>query len=137
VTSDLARKLGLRPPMLVAILGAPTDAWLAIHTSAPAGVRLHRRLGPSRFDLIFFWPRRLEGLAGEFARLRSRIIEEGAVWAVMPKKAYAGARGIRFSWEAMQAEGLKGDLVDNKIASITPTDYGTRFVVRRDRRARA
>jgi hypothetical protein len=52
----------------------------------------------------------------------------------MPKKAFAAGRGVSFSWEEMQAEGLRGDLVDNKVASITATDYGTRFVIRKARR---
>jgi hypothetical protein len=33
----------------------------------------------------------------------------------------------------MQAEGLRADLVDNKVASITATDYGRRFVIRKER----
>ena len=54
----------------------------------------------------------------------------------MPKKKYALRRGIDFSWEEMQAAGLQTDLVDNKVASITGEDYGTRFVIRKDRRGR-
>jgi hypothetical protein len=40
-------------------------------------------------------------------------------------------RGIDFSWEAMQAAGLETDLVDNKVASFSEEDYGTRFVIRK------
>jgi hypothetical protein len=35
----------------------------------------------------------------------------------------------------MQAAGLQTDLVDNKVASVTEQDYGTRFVIRKERRA--
>jgi len=40
----------------------------------------------------------------------------------MPKMAFAAGRGVSFSWEEMQAAGLRGDLVDNKVASNTATD---------------
>ncbi len=83
---------------------------------------------------MFWWPKELRGLAAEMARLRRRLDPDGAVWIVMPKKAFAAARGIDFSWEAMQAEGLKGDFVDNKVASIDAQDYATRFVLRKERR---
>jgi len=38
---------------------------------------------------------------------------------------------VALSWEEMQAAGLLTDLVDNKIASVTEEDYGTRFVIRK------
>jgi len=134
--ADLARKLGIRPGMVVALVDAPAGARAAIRVSAPAGVRWKNTLGAARLDLIFFWPKKIAGLSRQFALLQGALDPDGAVWAVMPKKAYAPSRGIRFTWEEMQAEGLRGDLVDNKVASITDTDYGTRFVVRKDRRAR-
>ena len=52
----------------------------------------------------------------------------------MPKKKYARQRGIDFTWEELQAAGLQTDLVDNKIASLTEEEYGTRFVIRKERR---
>jgi ribosomal protein S18 acetylase RimI-like enzyme len=135
-TSDLTRKLGIRPGLDVCVLAGPADALRVIRQACPRGVRWRRSLGPGRHDLIFFWPSTIAGLAKEFARLQAHLHPDGAIWAVMPKKAFAAQRGIRFSWEEMQAEGLRGDLVDNKDASITSTDYGTRFVIRKDRRGK-
>ena len=132
--TDLARKLGIQPGMRVALLQPPKQANDAIRAGAPAGVRWKLSLGTARFDLIFFWPSKTAGLSREFARLQASLEPDGAVWAVMPKKAFAAGRSVSFSWEEMQAEGLRGDLVDNKVASITATDYGTRFVIRTDRR---
>ena len=132
--TDLAQKLGLQPGMRVALLHPPKQANDVIRAGAPAGVRWNRSLGTARFELIFFWPSKTAGLSREFARLQASLEPDGAVWAVMPKKAFAAERGVSFSWEEMQAEGLRGDLVDNKVASITATDYGTRFVIRKERR---
>jgi hypothetical protein len=38
------------------------------------------------------------------------------------------------SWEQVQQAALRTDLVDNKIASVSDQEYGTRFVIRKDRR---
>ena len=133
-TSDLTRKLGLRPGLAVCVLQGPADVVTAIRQACPRGARWRRALGAAKFDLIFFWPRSKTDLAEEFARLQSHLQPNGAIWAVMPKKAMAAQRGVRLTWEEMQSEGLRGDLVDNKDASITSTDYGTRFVIRKERR---
>lgn len=131
---DLARKLGLRPGLRVCLLKAPKEAAAALRRAGGAAVQWSTRLGRGRYDLIFFWPTRLESAASTFDRLERHLVSNGAIWAVMPKQAHAAARGVDFSWEGMQAEGLRGNLVDNKVASITDTDYGTRFVIRRERR---
>ncbi|HEV2458778.1 MAG TPA: hypothetical protein VGS80_10475, partial [Ktedonobacterales bacterium] len=90
---------------------------------------------PARFDLILFWPTAIDGLADRFTRLQRAIHPDGAIWAVIPKKAFARERGVTFTWEEMQAAALTTDLVDNKGAAFSEQDYATRFVIRKDRRA--
>jgi hypothetical protein len=132
--AGLAKKLGMKPGDRVCLLDAPTDAVQVLHADAPPAVDFSDSLGEMRFDLILIWPGSLDGLVERFTELQRRIPPDGAIWAVMPKKKYALRRGIDFSWEEMQAAGLQTDLVDNKVASITGEDYGTRFVIRKDRR---
>ena len=132
--TELARKLGIKPGMRVILLDPPAQAATAIRAGAPASVVWKRSLGKTRFDLIFFWPAKTAGLSRVFARLQKSLVPDGAIWAVMPKKAFAAGRGVAFSWEEMQAEGLRGELVDNKVATISATNYGTRFVIRKERR---
>lgn len=132
--SELARKLGLRPDQTICLLDAPEAAATVLREACSAGTRLDMSLRESRYEAIFFWPTTLDGLAERFSELRARIEADGAVWAVMPKKAFARQRGIEFSWEEMQAAGLTTDLVDNKVVSVTSEEYATRFVIRRARR---
>ncbi|HSB90484.1 MAG TPA: hypothetical protein VLD63_10720 [Anaerolineales bacterium] len=132
---ELARKLGLRPGQAVLLIDAPPSADRRLRDAAPAGVRFVRS-ATAHVDQVFWWPKDLSRLASALARLQKRLQSDGAVWIVMPKKPFAAARGIRFTWEAMQAEGLKGDFVDNKIASFDDQDYATRFVVRKTRRTK-
>src|SRR5262249_53575445 len=102
----------------------------------PAGATLEEGLADAGYDAVFFWPKSLDGLAERFEHLAHGIVANGAIWAVMPNKRHAAQRGIAFSWEEMQAAGLRTDLVDNKIVSLSPEEYATRFVIRKDRRAR-
>ena len=81
-----------------------------------------------------FWPDEPAGLEERFRQLQARIDPAGAVWAIIPKKKFARARGKSLNWEQLQAAALRTDLVDNKIASVSEQEYGTRFVIRKDLR---
>jgi hypothetical protein len=135
--SSLATKLGLRPGQLVRLLEAPEEAVSLLSDIAPLGVEIsveEAEEDAPRSDLLFFWPYVLEGLVERFSMLQGRIVPDGAIWVVMPKKAVAARHGITFSWEQMQAAALATDLVDNKIASFSAEEYATRLVIRREQR---
>lgn len=116
------------------LLAAPPDTREALLAASAGLVSVSQALEGDSYDLIFTWPERLAGLNGHFADLQRRITPQGAIWAVMPKKKHAARRGIDFTWEQMQAAALQTDLVDNKTASISEQEYGTRFVIRSNRR---
>jgi hypothetical protein len=130
----LARKLGLAPGQAICLLGASEAGARAVRRACPSGAAVTEKLGRGLFDVILFWPRRRRDLGPSFARLQRRIRPDGAIWAVIPKKAAPESRALDFGWDELQAAGLTTDLVDNKIASITDREYGTRFVIRKDRR---
>lgn len=131
---NLAKKLGILPGDFVCLLDAPPEAERAILEAAPDGVVFSKVLEGKDFNVILFWPDQSAGLKERFASYQERIRPEGAIWAVMPNKKYAAQRGISFTWEQLQAAALATDLVDNKVAAITAEEYGTRFVIRKERR---
>jgi hypothetical protein len=133
--SGLAQKLGIKPGVHLRLISAPAEAAQQIREAYPPGAEILDGQPEAHCELIFFWPARRSELAENFQQLQSRITPDGAVWAVMPKKQFTRQRGIDFNWEELQAAGLQTDLVDNKIASITGEDYGTRFVIRKARRS--
>jgi hypothetical protein len=134
--SSLAQKLGIKPGSRIRLIDAPVEAAQQIRDACPPGVEILEGATKFRCELIFVWPTRRAGLEATFRQLQSQITPDGAVWAVMPKKQFAGRRGIDFSWEELQAAGLQTDLVDNKVATISSEDYGTRFVIRKDLRSK-
>jgi len=136
--ASLAQKLGLKPGQAICLLDATPETAQVIRAACAedvgGDVTFGETLDGAPFDLIFYWPRELEGLAGRFAALQRQIVSDGAIWVVTPKKAVAQRRGLTLTWEEMQAAALTTDLVDNKNASMSDEEYGTRFVIRKERR---
>jgi hypothetical protein len=132
---SLATKLQLLPGTTVLLLEAHALALDLLVQAAPAGVSFDTaRRTDIRYDMIFFWPRTLDGLEERFSALQWDMEPDGALWVVMPRQAAARRHGITFTWNEMQAAALATDLVDNKIASLDQEEYATRFVIRRERR---
>jgi hypothetical protein len=136
--ASLAQKLGLKPGQLICLLEATPETAQVIRAAyeedVGGDVKISETLDDALFDLIFYWPRDQRGLAGRFATLQRQFVTAGAIWVVLPKRAVAQRRGLTLTWEEMQAAALTTDLVDNKNASITDEEYGTRFVIRKERR---
>jgi hypothetical protein len=134
-TSNVARKLGIASGCSILLLDAPAPSAALLRDACPPGVSVaDADEDADRYDLIFLWPQAADGLAERFAALQWRIIPNGAIWAMLLKKPVAHKRGVTLTWEVMQAAALQTDLVDNKIATFSDEEYGTRFVIRRDRR---
>ncbi|HEX3271592.1 MAG TPA: DUF3052 family protein [Ktedonobacterales bacterium] len=136
--ASLAQKLNLKPGQLICLLEATPETAQVVRAACDEALgddaTISETLDGAPFDMIFYWPRGLEGLAGRFAALQRQIVSNGAIWVVIPKKAVAQRRGLTLTWEEMQAAALTTDLVDNKNANMTDEEYGTRFVIRKERR---
>jgi len=135
-TSNLARKLGIVPGYAILLLDTPAPSAELLRDACPPGVTVtDANDGADHYDLIFLWLQSADGLVERFAALQWRIVPNGAIWVMLLKKPVARKRGVTLTWEQMQAAALQTDLVDNKGASFSDEEYGTRFVIRRERRA--
>ena len=135
---ELVRKLGIVPGRSLWLIDAPMSSAALLRDACPPDITMiesdDATDAAQRFDLIFLWPRRVDGLTERLSALQWRIVPDGAIWVMLLKKPIARKRGITFTWEEVQAAALQTDLVDNKIASFSEEEYGARFVIRRDRR---
>ncbi len=133
---DLPGKLGIKPGVSVCLMRSPRGFAKRLKQESVAGARFSTGHGARRMDIIIVWPRRLGELQDLFAKLIRNVEPNGAIWAVIPKKRSKLSCKVDFNWEEMQRAALTTDLVDNKTASISEDEYATRFVIRKEKRAK-
>jgi hypothetical protein len=134
--ATVAHKLGIEPGHAILLLDPTPATAELLRAECPLAEFFPEHRPGKRYEAAFFWPATLDGLTARFATLQRRIIPSGAIWAVIPKRPVAKRLGLALTWEEMQAAGLRTDLVDNKIVSLSAEEYATRFVIRKDRRSR-
>jgi hypothetical protein len=125
-TTPLLDKLGIRPGMRVAILGVDDES-------------IRDRIGERTTDLTDGWPTPETDvilLAADstdelapLGELATRIRPNGAIWVVSRKGKAATIRDV----EVIAAARAAG-LVDNKVASFSPTHTALRLVIPIERR---
>lgn len=134
--TSLAKKLGIQPEDRLGLIGAPAGIKDYLRLECPPEVIFEEGASDPKYRMILFWPKELNALVQQFTEMQNLILPDGVIWAIIPKKKFARKWGIDFNWEEMQAAGLQTDLVDNKVASIDEESYGTRFVIRREKRGK-
>lgn len=126
----LVQKLGIKPNVHVALLGAPQDFENTLG-ALPEGVELLRETRRTASLMLLFvssqasLERRLPGAI-------RRIEEGGSLWIAWPKKASQVHTDL--SESIVRRTGLNAGLVDFKICAIDATWSGLRFA-RRGRRS--
>ncbi len=64
-----------------------------------------------------------------FRDLETRLEPSGSLWAVFPKKPFAGELDFPYLWRDVQQAGLSAGLVDNKVATFSARLTSIRFVI--------
>ena len=122
--TPLLDKLGVRPGARVSVLRIRDSSFLALlEKRADVSPRARKNS-----DLIFL-EADSHGELARLAELESLIKRDGAIWVVSRKGKDATLRDV----EVMSAAKRAG-LVDNKVASFSPTHTALRLVVPRTRR---
>jgi hypothetical protein len=131
--TPLAKKLGIKPESLVALLGAPSDFERQL-SGLPEGVRFTTRAAGTPDLVIWFATsrRHLDESASEVARLvaAGRAGRPGSgLWIAWPKKASGVVSDL--TEDIVRRAGLAHDLVDYKVCAIDATWSGLKFARRR------
>lgn len=122
----LAQKLGVKPGMTVAALGAPRQ-YAALLRPLPTGARIQPRVGRGAAFIHFFTTRRAE-LARRFPALARALAPDGTLWISWPK----GASGVAtdLTEDVVRTIGLATGLVDVKVCAVDEIWSGLKFVRR-------
>lgn len=129
--TPLVKKLGVRPGMKVAIVGAPEGFADGTLGELPAGVAVASRLGGSKDMVIFFTTERAE-LSSNLGALREAIAPDGMVWVAWPKKAAKVPTDM--TEDVVREVALPTGLVDVKVCAIDATWSGLKLVIRKELR---
>jgi hypothetical protein len=117
----LAEKLGLKPGMKAALVGAPKGYEAAL--AAP----LKFAKPGSGMDFIQFFALDAKGFKAGLPRLKSRLAAAGMLWVCWPKKTSALRRDLDEG--LVRGLGLKSGLVDVKVCAVDGDWSGLKFVV--------
>jgi hypothetical protein len=127
--TPLARKLGIRPGDVVAVVGGP-QGWAV--PDLPEGVRIRRSLG-SGADVVMAFVRRRADLDGVVGAVTAVLGPEDAFWLLWPRRAAGHESDV--TENLLREVVLPTGLVDVKVAAVGEDWSGLRFVWRREVRA--
>jgi hypothetical protein len=126
---DVTDKLGLKPGQAVRVVGKG-DKELLARTREKIGRKLVNAETPA--DVILYWPKTAAEITPTLIELRQGIISNGGIWVITAKRDKQSASGMAYlNQDALIPLGLAAGLVDNKTCSISDSESGMRFVIRR------
>ena len=127
--TPLARKLGIGPGDVVALVGAPRAF---VVPDLPEGARLRRSLGKGA-DVVMAFVRRAADLAGVVDEAAAVLGPEDALWVLWPRRAAGHDSDVTDN--LLREVVLPTGLVDVKVAAVGEDWSGLRFVWRKEVRA--
>ena len=127
--TPLARKLGIRPGAVVAVLGGPRGWALP---DLPEGVSIRRTLG-SGADVVMAFVRRARDLDRIVGAVTAVLGADDALWLLWPRRAAGHDSDV--TENLLREVVLPTGLVDVKVAAVGEDWSGLRFVWRRQVRA--
>jgi hypothetical protein len=127
--TPLARKLGIRPGAVVALMGGPRG-WAV--PDLPEGVTIRRTLG-SGADVVIAFVRRARDLDRIVGAVSAVLGAQDALWLLWPRRAAGHDSDITDN--LLREVVLPTGLVDVKVAAVGEDWSGIRFVWRLEVRA--
>jgi len=116
----LARKLGITPESFVWVLGETEDVELQ------AALATAKELGRNGADLIVAYVFSMEGLANLLGKTKAQLDKGVPLWVI-----YAKGKGHAVRESDIRSTARDIGLIDSKVASISATLTGLRFLMRK------
>lgn len=128
--TPLPKKLGLKPPMTLAAIGAPKEyrEWLG---PLPDGIRIVAAAGPRPEAVHVFVTGRAD-MKKQLTALRKALAPAGFVWVSWPKKSSRVETDI--TEDTIREIALPLGLVDVKVCAVSDVWSGLKLVIRKSER---
>ena len=128
--TPLIKKLGIKPPLRLSVIGAPKEylTWLG---ELPEGVVITYKFAKlQQAAHVFVTQRAL--LAEQLKRLRQQLEPTGFVWVSWPKKASKVETDV--TEDVIREIALPLGLVDIKVCAVSDIWSGLKLVIRKSER---
>jgi len=128
--TPLVRKLGLKPPLDVLLIGAPAEyrRWLG---DVPDGVSF-TAAAKGRVKAVHVFTSTRADLQGRLRTLRTQLEPDGFVWVSWPKKASKVATDV--TEDTIRELALPLGFVDVKVCAVSDVWSGLKLVIRKEER---
>lgn len=128
--TPLAKKLGFKPGLRVAAVGAPAN-YAKLVAPLPEGVDLGARVGKNT-DIVHLFTTSKAELARKLESWLKLLGPDAAIWVSWPKKMAKVPTDI--TEDTIRAVALPMGLVDIKVCAVDETWSGLKLVLRRELR---
>ncbi len=128
--TPLAKKLGFKPGLRVAAVGAPAS-YAKLLAPLPAGVDVGARVGKDT-DIVHLFTTSKAELAKKLESWLKVLGTDAAIWVSWPKKAAKVPTDI--TEDTIRAVALPMGLVDIKVCAVDETWSGLKLVLRKELR---
>ena len=128
--TPLAKKLGIKPGMVVRVVNAPED-YAALVAPLPNGVVISSKAA-KELDLVHIFSKSRSELLESLMTYQKRIKQNGTIWVSWPKKASGTASEV--DENTVREVALPLGLVDIKVCAVDQTWSGLKLVIRKENR---
>ena len=128
--TPLPKKLGLKAPMTLAAIGAPSEYrdWLG---PLPDDIRITKQAGRAPAAVHLFTTTRA-ALSTHLHKLRKQLAPAGFVWVSWPKRSSGVATDI--TEDTIRELALPLGFVDVKVCAVSEVWSGLKLVIRKSER---
>jgi hypothetical protein len=128
--TPLAKKLGLKPGMIVQVVNPPND-YTSLIEPLPEGVVI-RVEGSPQLDLVHVFTQSRSELLKALLHYQKMIKQNGVIWVSWPKKASGIPTDVNEN--TIREVALPLGLVDIKVCAVDETWSGLKLVIRKENR---
>ncbi|MBM3514153.1 MAG: DUF3052 domain-containing protein [Alphaproteobacteria bacterium] len=131
--TPLAKKLGIKPGVTVALIGAPGFMTAVVKDAgATPAVAKDAKAVKAGTSIVHFFAVEQRILKAALAPLKKAIAPDGVLWVSCPKKASKVSTDI--TEDTIRKLALPIDLVDVKVCAIHAVWSGLKLVIRKEKR---
>jgi hypothetical protein len=128
--TPLARKLGIKPGMILHVVNAPGD-YVALVDPFPADVVISPTAG-HELDLVHVFTKSRSELRASLKTFQTKIKQSGIIWVSWPKKSSGIPSEV--TEDTIREIALPLGLVDVKVCAVDETWSGLKLVIRKENR---